>query len=529
MEKNKRLVWKALKTASQNYPNKPFLLYRGKTITYQELDQISDKLAYSFLRIGIKRGDNIAIIALNQPEWLYAYFAASKIGAGLVALNVRYRESELEYMLNNSKATALICLKEFGGFSYSDFFYNFREKVPTVKKYIFIGGQGFKESIGFESLLEKNGKNESESKILTRAMDMVEETDTVMIVYTSGTTGKPKGVMLTNKSILASGSAQAEHFKFTGNDLMIGSLPLNHVGGITCTITASLVSGGTVVLVPSFHPKEVLEATDKHKVTIFAGVPTMYVMVLNYSDFKKYDLSSVRMCIVGGSNVEPQLCQDISKNFPNARVMNLYGLSETSGACVLSRLDDGIEKVSESIGVVIDNFKVKVVDDKRQELPTGEIGELAFKGDCVAKGYFGLEEETRESFGLDGWLYTGDVGYLDEDGYVYLKGRKKEMYIQGGFNVYPAEIENLLIKHPKVAVAAGIGVPDPVFGEVGRFYIIPKEGMEVTEDELMKYCREKLADYKVPKQFVFVKELPLTPAGKINKSLIKQWYHEKGF
>jgi fatty-acyl-CoA synthase len=283
------------------------------------------------------------------------------------------------------------------------------------------------------------------------------------------------------------------------------------------------------VLVPSFHPKEVLEATDKHKVTIFAGVPTMYVMVLNYSDFKKYDLSSVRMCIVGGSNVEPQLCQDISKNFPNARVMNLYGLSETSGACVLSRLDDGIEKVSESIGVVIDNFKVKVVDDKRQELPTGEIGELAFKGDCVAKGYFGLEEETRESFGLDGWLYTGDVGYLDEDGYVYLKGRKKEMYIQGGFNVYPAEIENLLIKHPKVAVAAGIGVPDPVFGEVGRFYIIPKEGMEVTEDELMKYCREKLADYKVPKQFVFVKELPLTPAGKINKSLIKQWYHEKGF
>ncbi|MBC7105876.1 MAG: AMP-binding protein, partial [Firmicutes bacterium] len=202
--------------------------------------------------------------------------------------------------------------------------------------------------------------------------------------------------------------------------------------------------------------------------------------------------------------VEPQLAAAIKANFSRARLVNLYGLSESSGACVLSPLDDPVEKVASSIGVPIGDFRVRAVDDAGRELPPGETGELVVYGDCVASGYYNLPEATRETFRSDGALLTGDMGYLEPDGHVVLRGRKKEMYVQGGFNVYPVEIENVLTQHPKVAMAAGIGVPDPVFGEVGRFYIIPRPGTQPTAEELQAYCRERLADYKVPRQFVFV-------------------------
>lgn len=220
--------------------------------------------------------------------------------------------------------------------------------------------------------------------------------------------------------------------------------------------------------------------------------------------------------------MEPQLCREIVEKFPSTKLVNLYGLSETSGACIISPMNDSLEKVMQSIGKPIGDFQAKVIGKDGEELPPGEIGELAIQGACVVAGYDGLEDATKEAFSADGWLYTGDMAYLDEEGYVYLKGRKKEMYIQGGFNVYPVEIENLLTTHPKVAIAAGIGIPDPVFGEVGRYYILPKAGYEVTEDELLAFCRQHLADYKVPRQFVIVDDLPLTPAGKVQKSLLKQ-------
>lgn len=221
------------------------------------------------------------------------------------------------------------------------------------------------------------------------------------------------GLFPMHKSILGSALAQARHFKFCEDDIMIGCLPLNHVGGITCTIMASLLAKGSVVLVPTFRPDWALEAMEKYKATIFGGVPTMYVMLVNYPELSKNEVSSLRLCIVGGSNVEPKVCRDIEETFPSGRIMNLYGLSETSGACVLSRLEDGVDKVATSIGEVIGDFVVRVLDSNRQALPVGEVGELAFKGDCVASGYIDLPAETQESFSEDGWLYTGDMGCLD--------------------------------------------------------------------------------------------------------------------
>lgn len=516
------IVHKVLANAARRYPDKPFLISDERSVTFKELDELTDVLASALLIEGFTKGDTIAIVALNQLEWLYTYFAAAKIGVGLVALNVRYRETELEYMLNNSKARGIVSIAGDKGFDFTSFFENFQEKVPTVEKYIFIGS-GFEGSISFEELVNRP----VERRRLEDCKQAVKEDDTVIVIYTSGTTGKPKGTMITNQSILESAKAQADHLSLGENDCTVGSLPLNHVGGITCAVNALLVSYGSIVLISDFIPETVLQVIHEVKPTIFGGVPTMYHMLLNQKDIDQYDLSSIKICIAGGSNVDPSQCERIQLHFPNAKIINLYGLSESSGACILTKLTDSLERVQESIGVPIGDFKIKIVDSEHNELPNGEVGELAVKGNCRAKGYYDLDEETKFAFSDDGWLFTGDIGYLDHEGYVYLKGRKKEMYIQGGYNVYPVEVETILMSHPKVSFAAGIGVPDPFLGEVGRYYIISKEGESISAEEMKSFCKQHLADYKVPRQIVFVKQLPQTPAGKIQKSLLKQQYMEQ--
>jgi acyl-CoA synthetase (AMP-forming)/AMP-acid ligase II len=513
------IVHKVLSEAVEKHPDKPFLICNEESVTFKELDEISDVLASGLLEEGFEKGDCIAVMALNQVEWLYTYFAAAKIGVGVVALNVRYRESELVYMLNNAKVKGIVSISEYQGFKITRLLERIQAKVPTVEKFIFIE-KGIVGSLSFSELLNRPLDRER----LESVKQAVQEDDLVIIIYTSGTTGNPKGTLITNRSILESAKAQVDHLSIREDDRTIGCLPFNHVGGITCTVHCSLISYGSIVLIPEFIPEKILQVIDELKPTVFGGVPTMYIMLLSHNEIKKYNLSSLNICIIGGSNVDPYLCRAIESQLPYAKIINLYGLSESSGACILSRLSDSVAKVQESIGVPIGDFKVKIVDDERKELPTGEVGEMAIKGRCTAKGYLGLEDETNLVFSQDGWLYTGDIAYLDHEGYVVYKGRKKEMYIQGGYNVYPVEVENILMAHPKVALAAGVGVPDAFLGEVGRYYIMPKAGQAITEKEIILYCNQHLADYKVPSQVVFVNQFPQTPAGKIQKTILKQQY-----
>ncbi|KAA0965208.1 AMP-binding protein [Sporosarcina sp. ANT_H38] len=508
-----------LQEAVNKCPTYIFLYEGSKSLTYKQLDEVTDRLASAFLEEGLTRGDHIAILALNQMEWLISYFAAAKIGVGAVALSVRYRDTELEYMLNHSEVKAIVSIDKIPGFNFSEFFFDFQSEIPTVEKYIFIG-EGFEGSLSFSELI---GRSTDSDKLNSCKKEVIPE-DLAVMIYTSGTTGKPKGAMITHRSILASARAQVNHFQINEEDVTIQSLPLNHVGGITCQVIVTLISKGMAVLIPEFRPENVLSAIHQHKATLFGGVPTMYLMLLSHKGFSTYDLSTVRISIIGGSNVEPALCQEITKLMPNAKLVNLYGLSESSGACILSRVSDSIEKVQKTIGVIIGDFVAKVVDGKRQEVVNGEMGELVVKGDCLAKGYYRDEENTEDTFSEDGWLYTGDIVSTDEEGYISFKGRKKEIYIQGGFNVLPVEIENVLTAHPSISIAAGIGVPDSFYGEVGRYYIVLAVGKQLAEAELVTYCQEHLADYKVPKQFVFVDELPMTPSGKIQKTKLKERY-----
>ncbi|CAB3392058.1 class I adenylate-forming enzyme family protein [Kyrpidia spormannii] len=508
-----------LHDAATEWPEKTFLYFGDEAISYREVDERSDRVAAGLLQAGLKPGHRLALLAWNQPEWLYTFFGAAKAGIGVVALNVRYRKAELEYMINNAEAKAFIGIERTPDFDFIEFFDQNRDLFPTLQHSWFIG-DGADEEHSFQRLI----RTIPDPEMLGDAERHVGPEDLVILIYTSGTTGRPKGAMITHRSILASARAAVEHFKIERDDVFAGHLPMNHVGGVTCTVMEALWARAAVVLVPSFRPDTVLEAIEKRRVTVLGGVPTMFTMMFAWEGFPSRDVSSVRLTVAGGSNVEPQLARELARRFSGCEVANLYGLSETSGACVLTRLGDGVEKVAKSIGVAIGDFQARIVDDDGNELPEGQVGELMIGGACVAKGYYGMEEETRQAFPSPGWVRTGDMAYVDSDGYLYVMGRKKEMYIQGGFNVYPVEVENVLTSHPGVLVAAGIGVPDPVFGEVGRYYIIPKPGIGVDEEELIGFCRERLADFKVPKQFVFVRELPLTPAGKVHKALLKEQF-----
>ena len=522
--RNPQIVWKALDEAAKEMPDGRMYIFQGEEITFKDVDDASDHIATGLLKMGFKKGDRIGIIAHNQPEWICTYFAAAKIGAVIVALNVRYRDTELKYMLNQSETRAVVSLAASADFDYVSFFESFRTEIPTVTDFIFIGGKGASDSIDFESLL----KTPVDYEALDKARQNVTPDDLLIIIYTSGTTGLPKGAAISHKSQLASAIAQAEHAKVSNEDCMLIIVPLNHVGGITCAVLSSLIGRATGILILQPDIADIIKQAATYKPNIYGGVPTLYSILFMYEDFLALDMSNVRIAISGGSNAEPSLLTQIKEVFPNAMIMNLYGLSETSGAVVLSPWDSDFETTVRSIGKPIGNFEIKIVDAEENEVPEEETGELCFRGAAVCRGYFRMPEETAETFDSEGWLHTGDMGYIDEKGYIILRGRKKEMYLQGGYNVYPVEVENLLVKHPKVLMAAGIGVPDPVLGEVGRYYIVPQPGTDPTEDELKTYCSEHLADYKIPKHIIFTESLPLTPVGKVMKLKLKEDYEKTG-
>lgn len=503
-----------------------FLNHGDEEFTYRQVDAAADRFASALLARGIGRGDRIGLYAPNSPEWLITFFAAAKIGAIVVTLSVRYREREFDHMVGQSGARTLVGIARTPDFDFTTFFDGFREKLPGVERYVFIGdgAGGFSGSESFADLLGTSVDAPTDNGSLAVARSRVTPDDPLLILYTSGTTGNPKGAVITHRSLLAAARAQVDHCGITGDDVVLGHLPFNHVAGITCTITTALVTRGRVPLVPAFSPDAALRAIERHRVTVLGGVPTMFTLMAKQMAEGSYDVSAVRNCTVGGSNVEPALCEAVTRGFPGARLYGLYGLSETSGACVLTRPDDDPATVGRTLGVAIGDFEARVVGLDGTVQPPGNTGELQVRGDCVARGYWNMDEETVRVFLPGGWLATGDMVTAEPDGHFVLEGRKKEMYIQGGFNVYPVETENILTTHPGVAMAAGIGIPDEVLGEVGRFYIVPRDGRTPTTEELTAYCQERLADYKVPRQFVFTDTLPLTPVGKVRKATLKEAY-----
>ncbi|MDW3686266.1 AMP-binding protein [Cupriavidus sp. CV2] len=507
----------ALRQASQRWGQRTAYLCEQQAHGFAEVEATSARLACGLLGMGIKRGERIGVIGLNQIEWLQLFFAATRIGVAVVGLSVRYRDNEIEHMVNDSAVKAVFTVPECEGFDFPAMLARLAPRMPGLQHVVLIDAATHADagSLRLSALLA----TEPAPAVLDAAEAQVVPQDLAMVIYTSGTTGRPKGAGLSHRSMLAAALAQARHVRTTEADHIQLALPFNHVGGITCGVLNFLVGGGTCELVPVFKADLVLARMRQHPPTIFSGVPTMATLLLMHPDSAKVDFSSVRLVIVGGATVDAALLEQLQARMPQATVMNLYGLSESSGAIVMTPWDAQRQDLMQSIGRVFDSAEVRVVSLAGESAATGEIGELCFRGAGVCPGYVGGAAKA-DGFDAQGWLHSGDLGYVDERGYIHLKGRKKDMYIQGGFNVYPAEIEGVIARHPAVMMVAGIGVPDPVLGEIGRYYIVPKPGCQVTEQEIRAYCGTRLADYKVPRQVVLRDALPLTPAGKIHKAAL---------
>lgn len=503
-----------LQQAAREHPDDAFLRLPDETISYARMHDLSERLATSLAQLGVRTGTRVAIAGLNSLEWLATCFAVLRVGGTVVAVNIAYRQHEVEYMLNQSGASVWVCPGRHGDFDYADFVRELRPRVPSVEQVVFLDGT----DAGQHRWSELAAAEADPPVIAAAGGDQARPDDPALILYTSGTTGEPKGALLTHRSMLTAAHAQSAHFGHSRDDVLIGHMPISHVGGITCTVLSALDSGSSVALLPSFHPVAAAEAIRERGVTVFIGVPTMYTMTLEAAGLTPADTASVRLCVIGGSPLESALADRTAAAFPSARLANLYGLSEASGACVLSAAEDSVTDISETLGIPVEGVQLRVADEDGNPLPHGETGELQLRGDCVAAGYWNKPEATDAAFGQDGWLATGDLALLRDDDHVVLRGRANDTYIQGGYNIYPAEIESVLARHPAVAMAANIGVPDPIHGKVGHCYVLPRPGRRVAAEELAAFCREHLADYKVPREFTITTELPLTPAGKIHKA-----------
>lgn len=517
-----------LTEASKNYTNKVAVHFMGKELTYQEIYESALKFANYLRNLGIKKGDRVAIMLPNGPQSVIGYFGVLYAGAIVVQTNPLYTERELEYQMDDSGAKAILTLdilfprvsKVMEKTSLEHIIVTaVKDYLPFPKNFIYPFIQ--KKQTGIVVNITHEGNHHLLKRILAETKpepldnDFDIDNDLAILQYTGGTTGFPKGVMLTHKNLIANATmCDAWLYRAKkGNEVVLGLLPFFHVYGMTTVLVLSIMQGYKMVLLPKFDAETTLKTIQKQRPTIFPGAPTIYIGLLNHPDIQKYDLSSINSCVSGSAALPVEVQQKFEK-VTEGKLVEGYGLSESSPVTHANFLWDG-ERVKGSIGVPWPDTDAIIISlEDGTPLPVGEIGELAVKGPQVMKGYWNRPEETEQVL-KDGWLFTGDVGYMDEKGYFYIVDRKKDIIIAGGFNIYPREIEEVLYEHPDIQEAVVAGVPDPYRGETVKAYIVLKDNSTLTEEELNAFTRKYLAAYKVPRLYEFRKELPKTAVGKI--------------
>lgn len=526
-------VQQYLTEAAQKYPDKTAIHFMGKEMSYKEVYESSLKMANYLKNLGIKKGDRVAIMLPNCPQGVISYYGILYTGAIVVQTNPLYTERELEYQMKDSGAIAIIAL---------DLLYPRIAKIKSETKLEHIIVTAIKDYLPFpkniiypfiqkkQSGMVVNVKHEGNQHLFLKIMaystaekiatDLDFENDLALLQYTGGTTGKPKGVMLTHKNLIANATAcDVWLYKMKkGEEKILGILPFFHVYGMTTVLILGVMQGYKIILLPKFNVETTLKTIHKQKPTLFPGAPTMYIGLLNHPDIKKYDLSSIESCISGSAPLPVEI-QDKFEEITGGKLVEGYGLTETSPVTHANFLWNQ-DRVKGSIGVPWPDTEAVILSmETGSPLPPGEVGEIAVKGPQVMKGYWNMPDETENTF-KDGWLLTGDLGYMDEKGYFYVVDRKKDMIIAGGFNIYPREIEEVLYEHPAIQEVVVAGVPDPYRGETVKAYIVLKEGRKATEKELDEYARKHLAAYKVPRIYEMRDELPKTAVGKILRRVL---------
>lgn len=495
---------KQLSITAQDHPKKTAFIFADQETSYLELEGAVTKFASQLSEMGLKKGDHIALVAGNSPHYIIGLYGALRIGAVVIPINPLYTGSEMTYILKNGDVKAVITMDVL-----MEKFAAIEGELSNVEHYIIaetgadIGNNSLSEKMKTFSVMLEEGT-------VTYIGPSLKGDDLALILYTSGTTGKPKGAMLSHENLYSNAKDTADYLTINSDDRVIAALPMFHVFCLTVSLNAPLMNGGTVIVMPSFSPKEVFRLAVEHKATVFAGVPTMYNYLLQSAKGNQEYFKGIRLCISGGSAMPVALLKEFEKTF-EAVVSEGYGLSEASPVTCFNPLDR--PRKPGSIGRSIVNVTNKVVDEFGEEVPVGEVGELVVQGPNVMSGYYKLPEETAMTL-KDGWLYTGDMAHMDEEGYFYIVDRKKDMIIVGGYNVYPREVEEVLYEHPNVAEVAVIGTPHMETGEAVISFVVRKDDA-LTEEQLMAFCKERLAKYKIPAKIEFLEELPKNTTGKI--------------
>lgn len=508
-----RTVFSLLEEAYASCPDKEVIFDQYRRMTYRELYQESLQMAAGLSRLGVNKGDRVAVCLPNWHEFVIILFALTKIGAVLVPVNIRYRAAEIQYILENSEAKVAFIAEKYEDIHHFSLFRSAGQKLNSLQHLITVR---FKEEgyTSYEELL-KTGESLTVDEAAIRPAD-----DLFSILYTSGTTGLPKGAMLTHRNVVNIARLAGQKMQCTPDDVYLIPVPVLHVMGLMFILRA-VTYQGKLVLMEKYKAEEALRLIQDERVTVHPGVPTMFILELNHPNFKAYDLSSLRTGEMAAAPCPVEIVRRIRTEM-NCDVLVAYGMTETSATLTMADFSDPDEYRAETVGRALPGMEIKIVDDKRREVPRGEVGELACRSVGLMKGYYKREKETREAIDEEGWFYSGDLATMDEQGYVRIVGRKKEMIIRGGFNIYPREIEEIFYTHPSVMEVAIVGIPDEVLGERSCAAIRLKPGQKVTEEELKAFIKGKVADYKVPDLIVFVDQFPMTATGKISKVNLRQ-------
>jgi long-chain acyl-CoA synthetase len=502
-------------------PGKTALVFGDTRLTYAELAGAANKIANGLVRAGIEKGDKVALSCPNLPYFPMVYYAVLKTGAAVVPLNVLLKRDEIAYHLKDSDAKAYFCFQGTPELPMAKEGYaGFQAAESCMNFWVITADPAADSPIeGVKTLGQLMGPENPDFETVDTSPE-----DSAVILYTSGTTGFPKGAELTHSNMVMNASISREMLNLTGDDVFLVALPLFHSFGQTVLMNAGISAGGTLVMISRFEAGAVLRAMLQESVTIFAGVPTMYWQILNYKDPKgELDIEKIagnlRVGVSGAASLPVEIIKGIEAKY-NIPILEGYGLSETSPVATFNQLHK--QRKPGSIGSPVWGIEVKVVDKQGAQLPVGTVGELVIRGSNVMKSYYKKPEATQAAFFKGGWLRTGDLAKMDEDGYFYIVDRLKDMVIRGGYNVYPREIEEVLMTHPAVSLAAVVGVPDRRYGEEVKAFVVLKEKKNITGEDLVAWSKSKMASYKYPRMIEIRDTLPMTATGKILKKELRE-------
>ncbi|WLD92107.1 AMP-binding protein [Alkalihalobacillus sp. AL-G] len=536
-------IGQLLKDKAECLPGHEAVVYSKEGIrhTYQEFYELTGKVAKALMALGIQKGEHIAVWSTNRFEWLLLQFGSARMGAVLVTVNTSYQKNELDYLLKQSDSTTLFLMDQFRDTSYVKVVRSLlgssiapdgkvkAAQLPHLRQLVFMDNEAPEDFLGWDLFMEL-AKNVSDEQLMSRESELHHD-DVINMQYTSGTTGFPKGVMLTHYNIVNNGYQVAGAMNLTENDRLCIPVPFFHCFGCVLGVLACASVGATMVPIDQFDPELVLRTVEKERCTGLHGVPTMFIAELNLDSFDDYDLSTLRTGIMAGSPCPIEVMKKVINLMGMDEITIAYGQTESSPVITQTRTNDPIERRVETVGKKHPIAEVKIVDPVTdEEVPSGTQGELCTKGYLVMKGYYKMPEDTAKAIDADGWLHTGDLATIDEEGYVSITGRLKDMIIRGGENVYPREIEEFLYTHPAIVDVQVIGIPDEKYGEKVAACIQVRDGEKVTTEDIKSYCDGKISRYKIPEYIFIVDEYPMTASGKIQKyklrEQVKKWAEE---